>query len=194
METLFNLVKPHFDRHQGTVNVEFELRLGKVNNKMFDTNVGEETFFRIMEALEKYGAWEDVKKSHTSVYYKDSTRIIVDEDTDETVAMIKKPIIKENLVLEGRPLDVRFAVSTENTIEDADADVMDFVRVKKRTSYIRKNLSIDMTIVSGQSDDPDDENEHRYEIEMEIIDPQRVHNDNDLYNIIHKVQNILEVL
>ena len=194
MDTLFKQVKPHFDRHRATPNVEFELRLGKVNNKMFDTNVGRETFERLTQALEKYTGWEDIKKTHNSVYYKDDTRVIVDEDTDESTCMKKTSRVKENLVLEGRPLDVRFAVSIETPLESADMDVMDSVRVKKRTSYIRKNLSIDMTRVTGQTDDPDDEEEERYEVELEIIDPKRVGSDDDLYNMIHKVHNILEVL
>ena len=89
MDTLFNQVKPHFDRHQKTSNVEFEIRLGKVNNKMFDTNVGRETFEKLTRALDKYTEWESVKKIHQSVYYKGDTRIVVDENTDDTVCMKK---------------------------------------------------------------------------------------------------------
>ena len=194
MDTLFNQVKPHFDRHQKTSNVEFEIRLGKVNNKMFDTNVGRETFEKLTRALDKYTEWESVKKIHQSVYYKGDTRIVVDENTDDTVCMKKTPIVKENLVLERRPLDVRFAVSLEIPVEQADGDVMDLVRIKNRTSYIRNNLSIDMTTVTGQGDDPDDEERERFEVELEIIDPLKVKTRDELYNIIHKVHNILEVL
>tara|TARA_B110000977_G_scaffold201179_1_gene294589 strand:+ start:9098 stop:9682 length:585 start_codon:yes stop_codon:yes gene_type:complete len=194
MDTLFNQVKPHFDRHQKTSNVEFEIRLGKVNNKMFDTNVGRETFEKLTRALDKYTEWESVKKIHQSVYYKGDTRIVVDENTDDTVCMKKTPIVKENLVLERRPLDVRFAVSLEIPVEQADGDVMDLVRIKNRTSYIRNNLSIDMTTVTGQGDDPDDEEGERFEVELEIIDPLKVKTRDELYNIIHKVHNILEVL
>ena len=194
MDTLFNQVKPHFDRHQKTSNVEFEIRLGKVNNKMFDTNVGRETFEKLTRALDKYTEWESGKKIHQSVYYKGDTRIVVDENTDDTVCMKKTPIVKENLVLERRPLDVRFAVSLEIPVEQADGDVMDLVRIKNRTSYIRNNLSIDMTTVTGQGDDPDDEEGERFEVELEIIDPLKVKTRDELYNIIHKVHNILEVL
>jgi hypothetical protein len=194
MDTLYKQVKSHFDQHRDTNNVEFELRLGKVNNKLFDTNVGRDTFEKLHRALQKYQGWEEVKKSHTSVYYKGNTRVIVDEDTEDTTCMKKITKIKENLVLEGRPLDVRFAVSTEDPVEQEDADVMDVVRVKERTSYIRKNLSIDVTRVTGQTDDPDDEEGERFEVELEIIDPRKVANENELYNIIHKVHNILEVL
>ena len=108
--------------------------------------------------------------------------------------MKKTPIVKENLVLERRPLDVRFAVSLEIPVEQADGDVMDLVRIKNRTSYIRNNLSIDMTTVTGQGDDPDDEEGERFEVELEIIDPLKVKTRDELYNIIHKVHNILEVL
>tara|TARA_B110000858_G_scaffold188605_1_gene234345 strand:+ start:128 stop:712 length:585 start_codon:yes stop_codon:yes gene_type:complete len=194
MNTLYKQVKPHFDHHRDTSNVEFELRLGKVNNKLFDTNVGRDTFEKLNRALQKYQGWEEIKKSHTSVYYKGDTRIIVDEDTEDSTCMKKIPKVKENLVLEGRPLDVRFAVSIETPVEQEDMDVMDAVRVKERTSYIRKNLSIDVTRVTGQTEDPDDEEGERFEVELEIIDPRKITNENELYNIIHKVHNILEVL
>ena len=187
-------MKPHFDRHQDTSNVEFELRLGKVNNKMFDTNVGKEIFEKLKRALEKYPDWEEIRETNTSVYYKGDTRVIVNEDTEDTEYIHKKPVSKENLVLEGRPLDVRFAVSIEEPVEQNDSDVMDSVRMKNRFSYIRKNLSIDLTRVTGQTDDPDDEEKERFEVELEIIDPLKISNRDQLYNIIHKVQNILEVL
>lgn len=193
MNTLFNQVKPHFNAHKAKNHVEFELRLGRVNGKMFDTDVGKEVFDKLMCGLRKYQGWEEIKETSTSVYYKDNVRVSVDEETDETEIVNKIPLIKETLRLEGRPLDVRFAVSLEEPAEQSN-EVMDFVRNKQRTSFIRKNLSIDMTVVSGQPEDLDCEEPHSYQVELEIIDPKKVSNDNDLYNIVHKVHNILEVL
>lgn len=193
METLFNKVKPHFNAHKENNHVEFELRLGRMNGKMFDTDVGKDTFDKIFRALKKYEGWEDIKESSLSVYYKDKLRVTVDEDNDNTDIVNKIPIVKETLRLEGRPLDVRFAASREEPTEQSD-EVMDFMRTKKRTSFVRKNLSIDMTIVSGQPEDMDCEEPQSYQVELEIIDPKKVSNDNDLYNIVHKVQNVLEVL
>lgn len=194
MDTLFKKIKPHFDRYKASVDVEFEIRFGKVNNKIFDTNVGRDIFTRISESLEKYTGWENVQVSNTSVYYKDKVRVIVDDDNDSSITMTKTPLLKENLVLQGKPLDVRFAFSKEEPCGEQMDDVMEYVRVKKRKSYIRKNLSIDMTVVSGQSEDPDDEEDQRFEIELEIVNLQKVRDDNELYNIIHKVHNILECL
>jgi hypothetical protein len=71
---------------------------------------------------------------------------------------------------------------------------MDYVRCKKRVSFIRKNLSIDMTIVTGQPDDLDDEEEETYEIELEIIDPSKVQGDNQFFNIVYKIQCVLNTL
>lgn len=193
MDTLFNQAKPHFNAHKAKNHVEFELRLGRINGKMFDTDVGKEIFDKLMCGLMQYKGWEEVKESNTSVYYKDQVRVSVDEDSDETEIVKKIPLVKETLRLEGRPLDVRFAVSLEEPIEQTD-EVMDFMRTKKRTSFIRKNLSIDMTVVSGQPEDMDCEEPQSYQVELEIIDPCKVSNDNDFYNIVHKVQNILEVL
>lgn len=193
MDTLFNEVKSHFNKYQNDDGIEFEIRIGRMNNNMFDTNVGKPVFDKILRALEKYTEWEEVKETSQSVYYKDNIRVTVDDDTEESVCIKKIPIIKETLVLEGRPLDVRFAVSHEEPYEQSEDEVMDFVRTKKRKSFVRKNLSIDMTVVGGQPDDMDCEEPESYQIELEIINPLKVKNENELYNIIHKVHNILEV-
>ena len=71
---------------------------------------------------------------------------------------------------------------------------MDYVRHKQRVSFLRKNLSIDMTVVSGDPDDLDDENEESYEIEMEIVDPTKVNDNDTFYNILHKIECILKTL
>ena len=71
---------------------------------------------------------------------------------------------------------------------------MDSVRYKKRISFIRKNLSIDMTVVTGDPTDLDCEDESQYQIELEIIDPTKVKDDIELYNIIYKIFDILKII
>jgi len=73
--------------------------------------------------------------------------------------------------------------------EDADRMIE-----KYRRSYIRKNLSIDMTIISGDSTDMDDEDGKKYQVELEIIDPSMVEDEPKLFNIVHKVFDVLKIL
>ncbi len=66
-------------------------------------------------------------------------------------------------------------------------------RTKTRHSFVRKNVSIDMTISSGDNVDMDSEDEASYQIELEISNPQDVKNDNEFYNIIHKISDLVKI-
>lgn len=195
MDTIFQPIKNAFAEHQHTDHIEFEMRLGKMNHTMFDTNIGEEHFHKILRALDRYKGWEDVRQTKTSVYYMNSTRLSIDEETDEETCVKKATLSKNTFKLDGHRFDVRFSVAVEIPIDQSGDDVvMDTVRVKTRTSFIRKNLSIDMTIVTGDPTDLDSEEEARYEVEMEIIDPTRVEDRDELYNIIYKVFDVLKIV
>ena len=153
-------------------------------------------FLKIKEALDNYTSWENVKQSNTSSYYVKDLRYEINEDTDETKTIKKKKISKYDCVLKNEPLDVRFSMSQEIPQPELDVDnvTVEYMRQKERTSYIRKNLSIDLTIVSGTPDDPDDESDTSYEVEFEIVNPTLVQSENNLYNIIYKIQCILKTL
>lgn len=195
MKELFLKSKPLLEAHKFKKHVEFEMRLGKINSNMFDTNIGKEAFEKIIGALRAYDAWEDVKESTSSVYYKGSKRMSINEDTDEVTTVVKQKIQVVDQYLKDRPFDVRFCVSEEIPIEDdMSDDVMDYVRHKKRVSFLRKNLSIDLTVVSGDPDDLDDENEESYEVELEIVDPTMVNDNDTFYNLLFKVECILRTI
>ena len=196
MDTVFETINTIFFQNQNLDNTEFEFRFGKINDRYFDTNVGEEIFHKILRGLEKYQGWEDVQQIKTSVYSKDDIRMIINEETEEESYMKKKNIFKNNYNLSEKKLDFRFALSTETPLHglDTDEQIMDTVRTKNRTSFIRKNLSIDMTIVTGDPTDLDCEEEARYEIELEIINAKNVKDRNELYNIVHKIFDILKIV
>ena len=195
MKDLFLKSKPLLDSHKSQKHVEFEMRLGKINNNMFDTNVGRDTFMSVLNALKVYKEWESVKESTTSVYYKGNRRMTIDEGADEVTTVRKQKLQVVDQYLKDRPFDVRFCVSEEVPIDDdMSEEVMDHVRHKSRTSFLRKNLSIDMTVVSGDPDDLDDENEESYEIELEIVDPTKVNDNDTFYNLLYKVECLLKTI
>jgi hypothetical protein len=169
-----------------------ELRLGKINRGSFDTNVGQATFEKILRRLHKYNGWEKIKKTSDVAYYKDNIRLTVDEDTDDSVQVTKNKILHINHMLPGKPLDVRFAVATEIPCTQ---DVDEYVTAKKRVreSFVRKNLSIDMTIVSGNPADLDSEEENSYQIELEILDPKKITDNIVLYNLFYKINDVLDL-
>lgn len=195
MKEFFEKCKPIFEANKSKKHVEIEMRLGKINGKIFDTNVGEDIFSKVLKALKKYQHWESVKESVSTVYYKGSTRMIINEDTDDVENVQKEKVKVLDYKLSNQPLDVRFAVSTEKPVPQVSEDeVMDHVRHKKRISFLRKNLVIDMTEVTGDPDDMDDESEASYEIELEIVNPKEVSDDDTLYNIIYKIECVMKTI
>ena len=183
---------PVFESHKDEENIEVEIRLGKHNGSLFDTNVGKETFERILDGLKRYNGWENIKTTTSENYYNDanSIRITVNEDTGEQTMIQKINVVKEDFT--GEPLDVRFSVSRE--IPTWGEYPMDRKRTKTRYSFMRKNLSIDMTISSGDNVDMDSEEECSYQIELEIVKPQDVGTRDEFFNILHKVNDLSKLI
>ena len=151
-----------FEAHKNEGDVEVEIRLGKHNGSLFDTNVGKDVWKRVLTGLKKFDGWESTKTTTSEVYYNDgnNVRITCDEDTGEQTMIQKIAVVKEDFKRE--PLDVRFCVARE--IPTSGEYEMDRKRTKTRHSFVRKNLSIDMTISSGDNADMDSEEEASYQI------------------------------
>tara|TARA_Y100001936_G_scaffold100254_1_gene98576 strand:+ start:2163 stop:2750 length:588 start_codon:yes stop_codon:yes gene_type:complete len=192
MEKAFEQFYPTFLNHHTTPNVEVEFRLGKKNNRYFDTNVGDDVFFRLKRALEKFEGWEKTDTEEYQVYTNDSEcRAIIHEDESQEY-QIKKRLDKLDYSSGEHPFDVRMAISTETPTENQEDVQFNDVRSCARTSYFRKGLRIDLTIVSGDPDDPDDEEDTKYQVEFEIIEPKGVDTKSKFYNHLHKVKDLMK--
>ena len=197
MNTAFESIRPEFDRYKNQKYVEFELRLGKRSTKggAFDTNVGHDVFHRILDGLKRYQGWESTSESEVDIFYDGDRRFIFEGDSDDCIAVIKKKIKKVDIHLENRPFDIRFGVATETPIENPEVPGEADQKTRRRWSFIRKNLSIDMSVVTGGGAfDPDSEDDAVYQVELEIVDPTEVKTDDELYNICWKVEDILKLL
>jgi len=195
-QTIFDNVKDLIFQSRDTPGLEIEMRLGKMNGTFFDTNVGEKTFDKILEALEQFQHWEEKKFDTVEVFYYNESkkRLTWDEDNGTQECIMKKNILKKDFSDDKHPYDVRVSVCQEIPTEkpvDEDADRM---IEKYRRSFIRKNLSIDMTIISGDSQDMDDEDGKKFQVELEIIDPTKIEDETKLFNIINKVSDVLKIL
>ncbi len=190
MDQVVKFVKPHLS----TKNIEIEFRLGKINNGYFDTNVGKETFERVYRRLSKYPSWESVKTQNASVFYgvRKGLRVVYDEDKDEQVECVTKHKITHlDIPLEKQPLDVRIGVSIETPVSyDPEKDMFTHERKRRRTSFVRKGLSIDMSVV--ENDDKDSEHTHMYQIEFEIQNVEKCESSDVL--IVNHYQKIFDVL
>ena len=192
IQAIIDKVLPIFEAHKNEGDIEVEIRLGKHNGSLFDANVGKDTWKRVLKGLKKYNGWESVKMSTSDVYYSDSNniRITSDEESGEQTMIQKISVIKEDFKCE--PLDVRFCVARE--IPTSGEYEMDRKRTKTRHSFVRKNLSIDMTISSGDNADMDSEEEASYQIELEIMKPDAVDDIYKFQNILQKVSDLSKLI
>tara|TARA_B110000305_G_scaffold219546_1_gene260618 strand:- start:224 stop:805 length:582 start_codon:yes stop_codon:yes gene_type:complete len=185
-------VLPIFEAHKGEGDIEVEIRLGKHNGALFDTNVGKDAWKKVLIGLKKFDGWESTKSTTSEVYYSDANnvRITCDEETGEQTMIQKINVIKEDFKRD--PLDVRFCIARE--IPTSGEYEMDRKRTKTRHSFVRKNLSIDMTISSGDNADMDSEEEASYQIELEIIKPSDVDSVYKFQNIMQKVTDLSKLI
>ena len=185
-------ILPSFEALKTEENIEVEIRLGKHNGSLFDTNVGKETWERVLKGLKNYDGWESTDYTESDVYYNDNSnvRITSNEDTGEQTMIQKISVVKEDFKCD--PLDVRMCIARE--IPTSGEYEMDRKRTKMRHSFVRKNLSIDMTISSGDNVDMDSEEESSYQIELEIVKPGDVDSVYKLFNIINKVADLVKIM
>ena len=200
MNALFSAWEDTIDTHRNQPNVEIEIRLGKVNRGKFDTNVGKQTFEKVLRRLRKFTEWESVKESQSTVYYDTaaSKRVVMNDETDEMEScVIKKRLHVNDQVLDGFPVDARLGISSEVPYDREQDTEENFTRVKKRKrySFVRKGLSIDLSEVGGDADDKDSEETIEYQIELEILDPPvNAAERHQVFNIIYKISDICKIM
>jgi hypothetical protein len=179
----------HIKTYRGKKNIEIEFRLGKVNLDTFDTNVGKSNFDKIMNGLRAYTQWESVKVMEDEIFYwPNGVRCIY--DGNESTYQKKVKILTKNKVLSSKSLDVRLSIAQENPVSCQNQDATRSV-MRKRTSFLRKNVRIDMTTVTGQSRDKDCEDLVQYQVELEVTDAS---SDQLIFSAVHKILNVLELL
>lgn len=200
MTTLFTAWESTIDEYKDQPNVEIEIRLGKVNRGTFDTNVGQATFEKVLRRLRKYEGWESTKESQSTVYMDTAAgkRVVMNDITDEMEScVVKKRLLVKDQVLDGYLVDARLGISSEVPY-DREADTEEnFTRVKKRKrySFVRKGLSIDLSDVSGDADDKDSEEATEYQIELEILNPPvNAADRHQVFNIVYKISDICKIM
>lgn len=189
-EGVYKFLLPHLEKN----NLEIEFRLGKKNGSYFDTNIGKERFEKILRRLARYNGWESIKKQNACVFYgrRKGLRVVYDEVTEEQICVSKFTLVNNDITLK-EPLDVRVAVSIENP-SNYDPDKDEFVKELKRerTSFIRKGLSIDMSIMENY--DKDSEETLVYRVELEIIESPKLLDQTKVTNHFQKVFDVLKLL
>ena len=193
-KVLFDKWAQVIEMHKTNENTEIEIRFGRRSGTKFDTNVGQETFKKVLQALTKYEGWESTNHSEVTVYYfEGGKRLSVNEQTEEQIGEIKTRVAVDDFQLPNEPLDVRLGISTEVPFEYDGEETSTEQKTKERWSFVRKNLSVDMTIITGTPDDKDSDDDKTYQIEMEIIDPSQIQNKIELFNLLYKVFDLMKL-
>jgi len=195
MDALFAKWEPIINEYKDRPETEIEIRFGRPARSGFDTNVGREVFERVLRALGKYQGWESTKHTVATVYYfPGNKRLTIDEATDEQVGHVKTRLKVDDVALDQAPLDVRLGISTERPFEYDGEETSTEQKTKERWSFVRKNLSIDMSVIKGTPDDQDCDDDMTYQIELEIVDPAAVRSRDELFNILHKIFDLLKCI
>lgn len=182
----------HVKTYKDTKYIEIEIRFGKINRDIFDTNIGKQNFETVKRRLYKFKGWEEVKQVEDEVYYWDGGIRCIYNEKDETQTVQRKHRIF-TYDFKSFPSDFRIAFSQELPATQPDDDAKRSV-TRKRTSFIRKNLSIDLTEVHGSPEDIDSEETVSYQLEMEIINSAILSTDDEAYNILYKINDIMKIL
>lgn len=191
---LFHQWEPVINQYKNSPNTEIEIRFGRRSGNKFDTNVGKDTFFKVLKALDTYTGWESKRHNKFDMYYfEDGKRLQINEETDERDSVIKQRVLVDDFALNGMPFDVRLGVSSEVPFE-YDGETATDQKTKERWSFVRKNLSIDMSKVQGNPDDPDDDDDTNYQIEMEIIEPSKLQTRDEAFNLMYKVFDLMKCI
>lgn len=190
---LFDTWEPVIRKYCTNETTEIEIRLGTMNRGTFDTNVSKDTYDKVLRRLKKYQGWEKVTETNTTVYmYPSKRRATYDNDLDDiTESVVKKRLEVNDVTLDGVPFDVRLGVSSETPVDHDPDEEATGVRVKKRTSFLRKNVRIDVTCVTGDPQDPDCEDETQYQIELELMSVPA--SKDELFNMVYKVFDVLRI-
>jgi len=168
---------------------EFEFRLGTVNNAtgIFDSNIDEESFGRVLHRLKKFDGWEMVTKSTSNVFQSD--RVRMEEDCESGMRTCVTKVKKEQMTMGAwtAPFAVRYCVSEEIPVAPPARFVRSFS--KERESFVRKGVQIDMTVKRDL--DVDSEFPTQRQIEVEIVDRSIFQDENLSTNAFHKILDVM---
>ena len=188
---MFHAFEDTYNTYKDGKDVEMEMRLGKKNmNGIFDTNIPQAQWTSVKNGLDKYTEWEMTDHQKFTVFRgKRGVRLTEEQDTGERKCIRK--ITRENKDFPVDTWNVRFGVSVEKPIKEEDQpDEFDDTIEKERWSYVRKNLRIDLTVITPEDMDAE---EPIHQIELEMLPPYTEDRDT-LFNQMYKVFDVLKLM
>lgn len=162
-------IKEVLEKYKDTLNVELEGRLGIYNadEGVFDTNIGEESYKKILDMLKSCKKWEDEDEVTITDYFSKNLRLSVD-DKGNKKCIEKRKVSQHTFVNVTHPFDFRISVSIEEP-----KDIKRFPsrrdklksREKFRKTFNYDKNSFDITRVDSKNKENEIATHFEYEVE-----------------------------
>lgn len=162
---------------QGHLNVEFEVRLGKLVNNKYVAGVSRTKFHRILQLLENSPMFTKKEKTTLEKLNGTDAKFIIENGDEARGKWFYKKKVYSSLAPEigGEGLVPRVSVAIEgrdHTPPPPGSAPYKYHRLKKRTSFEHKCWSIDLTRVTSNLPGHFDNDEEIYEVEVELADTE----------------------
>lgn len=149
-------------------DVEVEVRLGRVQERFFETGVSLRSFQKLMSALQDYPDWdEQSSRRETVIYFEtrdDSLRAIMQSDGSMQY-MSKQKAFTSDYTINNAPYDLRLSASIEMPVADRPALETSTRRVvRDRVSYTLGKWRYDLSTVT-----PEGGGSSVYHVEIELV-------------------------
>ena len=152
-------------------DLELEVRLGRCQERRFDSCVSQRTFSILCDSLQQYNKWDAVTNEKSSVAYfetrDDSLRAVTDSSGTHYVS--KQRVCISDFCVQNAAYDFRIAASLEMPVHDRPPIETSTRRVTRdRVSYSLGIWRYDLTTITTES------NDITYQVEIELINPVTV--------------------
>lgn len=153
----------YFERHAFAPNHELEVRLGKVlkRPRRFEPGVSANMFYKIVEGLRSFQAWENEAVTRDTDYICGEKRLRMYEDPGMPAELVtKRSLMSLDVTALGSSFDFRFSIAKEKNLAATQQDIASItanakhVRHKERMTFAYKVWLFDLTIVRAQGGVP----------------------------------------
>jgi hypothetical protein len=160
-------IKELVNKYKDEDFIEIEYRLGYMGSDKFKTDIGKESYNKIMKELSSLDTWDEVLSTHSEDYFLDGVRMSV--MSNEQIVIKKEKLAILDFSFEGTGLDIRVSFSKELPAEPFKPEDASFKRIKDRKSFLINKVnpvSYDITKITYINNSVED---YTYEFEIEWL-------------------------
>lgn len=165
------------EKYRNLDNLEYEFRLGYIEDKVFNTEIQDEFYNKIIKKLKTNTKWEVIDNIEIMDYFIGDLRHSV-PTSGETKTIKKTKLVQMDFRYQNTPFDIRFSISKEDPVtKKIKIDDATYTRKKIRTSFKHKNWLYDISKIETTTNGV---KELTNEVELDL----KIKPDDDLKHII----------